>query len=105
MERERNRRAPVKACDGEAVGAVVEDSKLLGEVVEGRERMTGVEALLIRPMAALHLTVVLRNVGTKELVADTQFRCCLLKQRRKIPLAVRETVGSPKPWPDWTHST
>lgn len=95
----------MKACDGEVVGAVVGDSKLLGEVVEGRERMTGVEALLIRSMAAIQITVVLRDVGTKELVADTWFRCCLLKQSRKIPLAVRETIGSPKPWPAWTHST
>ena len=72
------------------------DSELLGEVIEGVETVTGVKALLVLPVATLHLAVVARRVGTDELVADPQLGGCGLKQGRQIPLAVGEAVGELK---------
>ena len=69
------------------------DSELLGEVIEGVETVTGVKALLVLPVAALHLAVVARRIGPDELVVDTQLGGSGLKQSREIPLAVGEAVG------------
>jgi len=44
-------------------------------------------------MAAFDLAIVTRRVGADELVDDTEFSDCTLKQGRKITLRIRETVG------------
>lgn len=90
------RRKPAKRSHREVVRAAVMDSELLGEVIEGEKSVTGVKALLVLPVAALHLAVVARRVGTDELVADPQLGGCGLKQGRQIPLAVGEAVGELK---------
>ena len=72
------------------------DSELLGEVIEGEKSVTGVKALLVLPVAALHLAVMTRRVGPDELVADAQLGGGGLKQSGEIPLAVGETVGELK---------
>ena len=64
------RRKPAKRSHREVVRAAVMDSELLGEVIEGVETVTGVKALLVLPVAALHLAVVARRIGPDELVAD-----------------------------------
>ena len=87
------RREPIKRPHREVIRAAVMDSELLGEVNEGVETVTGVKALLVLPVAALHLAVVARCVGTDELVPDTQLGGSGLKQSREIPLAVGETIG------------
>ena len=69
------------------------DSRLPGEVIQGVKTVAGVKALLILPVTSLHFTVVERRVGADELVADPQLSGSGLKQSRKIPLAVGETVG------------
>src|SRR5699024_10473473 len=56
------RRGPVKRSHREVVRAAVMDSELLGEVIEGVETVTGVKALLVLPVAALHLAVVARRI-------------------------------------------
>ena len=38
------------------------DSELLGEVIEGEKSVTGVKALLVLPVAALHLAVVAMQI-------------------------------------------
>ena len=90
------RREPIKRPHREVIRAAVMDSELLGEVNEGVETVTGVKALLVLPVAALHLAVVARRVGTDELVADPQLGGCGLKQGRQLPLAVGEAVGELK---------
>ena len=42
----------------EVVGAVVVDSELLGEVVQGVKAVGGIETFLVLPVAALYLAVV-----------------------------------------------
>lgn len=56
----------------EVVGVAVMDSKLLCKVVQRVKGVAGIEALLVLPVAALHLTVVAWRVGTDKLVPDTQ---------------------------------
>lgn len=81
------------------------DSELLGEVIEGEKSVTGVKALLVLPVAALHLAVVARRVGTDELVADPQLGGCGLKQGRQIPLLLEKRLVNSNPLSVWTHST
>ena len=47
-------------------------------------------------MAALHLAVVPRSIWTNELVANSQRRSRLFKQRRQVAFAVGKTVGKLK---------
>ena len=63
-------RKPAEGSHGEVVGTAVMDGELLGEVVQGIKTVAGIEALLVLPVAALHLSVVARGVGADELVAD-----------------------------------
>ena len=69
------------------------DSELLSEVVQGVKAVGGIEALLVLPVAALHLAVMAGRVGADELMADTQLGCGGLKESGQIPPAVGETVG------------
>lgn len=93
MDGELVRRGPVKRSHGDVVEAAVMYSGLLGEVIEGVEIVTGVKALLVLPVTALHLAVVARFIGTDDLLADPQLSGYGLKQGRQVPLAVGETVG------------
>ena len=72
------------------------DSELLGEVIEGEKSVTGVKALLVLPVAALHLAVVARRVGTDELVVYTELCSGSLKQGGQVMFAVGETIGELK---------
>ena len=69
------------------------DGKLLCKVIQGIERAARVEAFLILAVAALDLAVVAGRVGANELVAAAQPGSGLLKQCRKILLAVGKPVG------------
>ena len=80
-------RAPVERSHGEVVRAAVVDGKLLCKVVQRIERMTGIKAFLILPVAALHFAVMPGRIRMNELVADPQFCGCPLKQRLPIPFA------------------
>ena len=64
------RREPIKRPHREVIRAAVMDSELLGEVNEGVETVTGVKALLVLPVAALHLAIVWGCVGTNKLMAN-----------------------------------
>ena len=48
------------------------DRELLGKIVQGEKAVAGVKAFLILPMAALHLSVMARGIGTDEFMMDTQ---------------------------------
>lgn len=90
------RRKPGEWSHGEVIGAAVVDSELPGEVIERVKAATGIKAFLVLPVAALHLAVVARGVGTNELVADTQLCSGNFKQSRDISFAVGKTVGELK---------
>ena len=96
LDGELGRRKPFKRPHREVVGAAVVDGKLLCEVIQGKESVRRIEALLILAVAALHFAVVTRRIGPDELVADTQLCGGGLKQSREIPLAVGKTVGELK---------
>ena len=85
LDSELVRRKPAKRSHGEVVGAAVVDSELLCEVIQGVKAVAGVKAFLVLPVAALHLAVVARRIGTDELVADTQLGGGGLKQSRADP--------------------
>ena len=69
------------------------DSELFCEVIEGAEAVAGVKALLVLPVAALHLAIVAGCVGTNKLMTNIQLGGSHFKQSWKIPLAVGETIG------------
>ena len=71
------------------------DGELLGEVAQGIKAVAGVEAFLVLTVAALHLAVVARRVGTDELVADAQLGGNgRFKQGRAAPACpLEEAVG------------
>ena len=79
MDGELRRGTPVERSHGKVVGAAVVDSELLGKVIQGVKAVRGIETFLVLPVAALHLAVVARSIGTDELVADTQLGGCFLK--------------------------
>ena len=93
LDSELERRTPVEGPHGKVVGAAVMDGKLLSEVIQRVKAVGGIEALLILPVAALHLAVVAGRIGANELVADTQLSGSGLKEGGQIPPAVGETVG------------
>ena len=72
------------------------DSELFSEVIQGVETVGGIEALLVLPVATLHLAVVAGSVGTDELVADSQVGSGGLKEGGQLPPAVGETVSELK---------
>lgn len=65
-------RKPGERPHEKVVGTAVVDSEVVGKVVQKEKAVAGVKALLVLPVAALLLAVVAGNVGTNELVADTQ---------------------------------
>ena len=69
------------------------DSELPGEVLQGKESVRRIEALLILAVAALHFTVVTRRIGADELVPDTQLGGSRLKESGSVLFAGKETVG------------
>ena len=69
------------------------NGELLGEVVQGIKTVAGIEAFLVLPVAALHLTVVARGIGADELVSDAQLGSGRFKQGRAVPFVRGETVG------------
>ena len=79
LDGELGRRKPVKGSHREVVGAAVVDGKLLCEVIQGKESVRRIEALLILAVAALHFAVVTRCIGANQLVADTQLGGSRLK--------------------------
>ena len=58
--------------------------------------MAGIETFLVLPVAALHLAVVARRVGTDEFVSDAQSGGSDFKESGQIFLAVGEAVGELK---------
>ena len=86
----------MKGPHGEVVGAAVVERKLLGEVIQREEGVTGIKALLVLSMASFHLAVVARRVRTDELMTDTKLSSSFLKQGRDLSLTVGETVGKLK---------
>ncbi len=79
------------------VRTAVMSHKLFAEVIQGEEeRMAGVEAFLVFPMAALHFSVVAGRIGTDQLMADTEAGGGALKKRGQVLPAVGEAVGELK---------
>ena len=87
------RRKPAKRSHKEVVGAAVVDGKLLCEVIQGKESVRRIEALLILAVAALHFAVVTRCIGANQLVANALAGGSFLKQRGTILFARKEAVG------------
>ena len=52
LDSELRRRKPVKRSHKKVVGAAVVDSDLLSEIVQGKESVGKIEALLVRSVAA-----------------------------------------------------
>ena len=69
------------------------DGKLLCEVIQGKESVRRIEALLILAVTTLHFAVVTRRIGADELVADTQLGGSRLKESGTVLFAGKETVG------------
>ena len=67
LDNELTGRKPIQRPHGEVVSAAVVDSELFGKIVQGVKGAAGVEALLILPVAALHLAVMTRCVRMDEL--------------------------------------
>ena len=78
------RRAPAEGTHREVVVFVLPDSKLFLKVFEGIELVGSVEILIIFAVAAFYLPVVTRREDFDELVADTQFFKCALKESRPL---------------------
>lgn len=57
------------------------DSRLFGKIVQRVKVAAVIEAFLVFPVAALHLTVVAGCVEADKLVSDTQLSSGSLKQR------------------------
>lgn len=87
---------PVERPHREVVGTAIVDGKLLCEVIQGKERVRRIEALLVLPVAALDLSVVTGGIGADELVSDTQRGSGGLKQSGQKPSAVGKSVGELK---------
>mgnify|MGYP006068492681 CR=1 FL=1 len=83
----------MKGPHGEVVGAAVVERKLLGEVIQREEGVTGIKALLVLSMASFHLAVVARRVRTGQLMTDSKLSSSFLKPGRDFSLTVGETVG------------
>ena len=64
------------------------DGELLCEIIQGKERVTSVEAFLILAVAALHLAIVTRRIRSNELMPNLQLGGRFFKQRRQITFAV-----------------
>ena len=99
------KREPVKGSHREVVRAVVVDSELPGEVIQGIKTVAGIEVLLILAVTSLHFTVVARRVGADELVADTQLCGSGFKESRETRLLLEKRLVNSKPLSVWTHST
>ena len=69
------------------------DSKLICEIGQREEGMTGIEAFLVFSVTAFHLAVVAGRVGADEFVPYAQFRSSGFKESWQIPLAVGKAVG------------
>ena len=67
------------------VGAAVVDSELIFKVVKRVKAVTGVEAFLILPVAALDLAVVAWSIWTNKLVPDAELSGSVLKEGGNIP--------------------
>ena len=72
------------------------DRELLCKIVQRVERMAGVKALLILPVAALCLAVVPERIGTDQFMPNPQLGGRLLKQRRQVTFTAGKTVGKLK---------
>ena len=73
------------------------DGKLLFEVIQSVTCMAAVKAFLVLTVAVLHFAVVPWCVWADQLMPDPQLSGHSLKQGRKIPPAVGETIGEFKP--------
>lgn len=93
LDSELDGRKPGERPHGKVIRTAVVNGKLFVEIFEGKERVAGIEPLLVLAVAALDLAVVAGRVGANELVADAQLGGGLLKQCRQIPLAVGKPVG------------
>ena len=93
LDSELDGRKPGERPHGQIIRPAVVNGKLFDEIFEGKEGVAGIEPLLVLAVAALDLAVVAGRVGANELVADAQPGGGLLKQCRKIPLAVGKPVG------------
>ena len=72
-------------------------SELSIEVGKGVEAMGVVEAVLILPVATLHLAVVAGRVGTNQLVPNAQLCGGPLKERDQFTVGLCKAIGKLKP--------
>ena len=66
---------------------------MLGKVIKRIEEMGGIEAFLVRTVAAFNLAIVPRSIGPNKFVVNSKFSSSFLEQCRQIPSAGRETIG------------
>ena len=71
------RGAPVEGTHGKVVVVTLPDSKLISEILKGKEFMRSVKLLIVLAVAALHLTIVSRRKWPDELVRNAELgkRC------------------------------
>ena len=93
LDSELDGRKPGERPHGKVIRPTIVNGKLFGEIFEGKERVAGIEPLLVLTVAALDLAIVAGRVGANELVADAQPGGGLLKQCWQISLAVGKPVS------------
>lgn len=96
LDKEVKRRKPVKRPHRKVVGAAVVKGKLSLKIKQRKERMERIKALLVFPVAALHLTIVPWGIRTDQFMLDAQLSGSFLKKGRDIPFAVGKAVGKRK---------
>jgi len=86
-------RKPAERPHREVIGAAVMESKLFCEALKREEGMAGVEAFLVLPVAAFHLTIVPGRARTDQLVADAEAGGSAIKKGRQVLPPVGKAVG------------
>ena len=91
-----SRRKPVERSHRQVVGTAVMRRKLNRKILQGEEGVAGIEALLILPVAALHLAVVPGCVRPDQLVPNAQIHGGPLKEGEGFFLRAGEAIGELK---------
>ena len=71
MDSELGGRKPIERSHRKVVGAAVMDGELFCKIIQGIKAMAGIEAFLVFPVAAFHLSVVSGGVWAYQLVPDS----------------------------------
>ena len=66
------------------IRAIKMDFKLFIKIITGKERVAGIEFIVIFPMAALNLYVMARGIGTDKFMCYAHLNGSFLKQSRLV---------------------